>query len=118
MIDLTHPQRLIALAEFTEPPAARLVDAYQAAQQIAVAVVSAAPGRVRGRSDAWTLLAASAPELAEWAGYFAAFAPPTQAGAVNERAAADMVRAAGQFLTDAARWLRRRERIIAAEVAG
>lgn len=75
MIDLTHPQRLIVEAEFAEPPAARFVSAYQAAQQIAVAVVAAAPRRARGRTDVWLLLlAAAAPELAEWA-YFAAYAP-------------------------------------------
>ncbi len=115
MIDLTHPQRLIVEAEFAEPPAARFVSAYQAAQQIAVAVVAAAPRRARGRTDVWPLLAAAAPELAEWAAYFAAYAPAAQVGTVSERVAADMVRAAGQFLAEAARWLRRRERAVAAE---
>ena len=36
-----------------------------------------------------------------------------KADTVNETA--DMVRAAGQFLAEAARWLRRRERAVAAE---
>ena len=78
-------------------------------------IAAAAPRRARGRTDVWPLLAAAAPELAEWAAYFAAYAPAAQVGTVSERVAADMVRAAGQFLAEAARWLRRREPSLAPE---
>lgn len=115
MIDLSHAQRLIVEAEYVDPPAARFVSAYRAAQQIALAVIAAAPRRARGRSDAWELLASAAPELSEWAAYFGVYAPAAKAGVANERVAADLVRASGQFLADASRWLRKRERALAAE---
>lgn len=115
MIDLSHAQRLIIEAEYADPPAARFGVAYRAAQQIALAVIAASPRRVRGRTDAWELLAVVAPELGEWAAYFGVYAPAAKAGVASERIAADMVRASDQFLADASRWLRRRERAVAAE---
>lgn len=117
MIDLTYSRRLILEAELAEPPAARFVGAYQSAQQAALAVIAAAPGRARGRSDVWRLLTSAAPELAEWAGFFSAVAPTVaavQAGAlVSERGAADLIRDAQGFMGDAVGWLRRREEILA-----
>jgi len=117
MIDLGNAQRLIALADLAPTHAQRFAGSYHGAEQIAAAVVAAAPGRIRGRSGVWPLLAAAAPELAEWAGFFSSQAPLAAAArdgaAVNERAAADLVRDAQRFLGDAARWLRRRERVVA-----
>ena len=121
MIDLSYARRLIVEAEVAEPYAEQLINAYQAAQQVALAVIAAAPRRPMGRTDPWTLLARSAPELSEWAGFFAALAPRValvQAGvgrAISERGASDVVRDAQMFLADAARWLRRREGELAAE---
>lgn len=71
----------------------------------AVLAVRAQPDRRRrsGRS-VWQLLSAVAPELGEWAAFFAA-GSATRAAAeagnsrlVSERAADDLVRQAGQFL--------------------
>ena len=117
MIDLGNAQRLIVQADLAPSCPERFAAAYHGAQQVAAAVVAAAPGRTRGRSGVWPLLAVAAPELAEWAGFFSALAPVAAAAdggaAVSERAAADLVRDAQSFLGDAARWLRRRERVVA-----
>jgi hypothetical protein len=62
------------------------------------------PGRRSRVTSAWTLLTAVAPELAEWAEFFAAGASKrvaAEAGiprAVTTREADDLVRAAGEFV--------------------
>ncbi|HVU73072.1 MAG TPA: SAV_6107 family HEPN domain-containing protein, partial [Mycobacteriales bacterium] len=60
---------------------------------------------VGGRSTAWRLLAVVAPELGEWAAFFAAGATRRAAaesgvpGVVSEREADDLLRDAETFLT-------------------
>jgi hypothetical protein len=62
------------------------------------------PSRRARQRNAWVLLAEVAPELAEWAGFFAAGAAKRAAAesgsrrAVSEREADDLVRDADQFL--------------------
>jgi hypothetical protein len=64
----------------------------------------AAPARRRRQKNAWVLLAEVAPELSEWASFFAAGAGKRAAAetgsrrAVTEREADDLVRDADRFL--------------------
>ena len=75
-----------------------------AAALLAARARPAAPARRRPQKNAWVLLAEVAPELAEWAGFFAAGAgkrAAAEAGssrAVTEREADDLVRDADRFL--------------------
>lgn len=87
--------------------AARYASAHVSALQAAAALLSARATpdpRARRQRNAWVLLAQVAPELAEWARFFAAGAPKraaAQAGATNavsEREADDLVRDADRFL--------------------
>lgn len=87
--------------------ATRYACAHVAALRAAAALLSArarpAPGR-RPQRNAWVLLAEVAPELGEWATYFAAGAAKRAAAeagssrAVTEREADDLVRDADRFL--------------------
>jgi hypothetical protein len=90
-------------------PRQRYAAAHLAALRAAAAVLAArtrpeASGRRRPRS-AWVLLANIAPELGEWATFFAAGAAKRAAAeaglssAVTEREADDLVRDAGTFLS-------------------
>ena len=89
-------------------PAERYAAAHLAALRSAAAVLAcrARPaGRRRSRpTSAWVLLSAVAPELAEWAEFFAAGARKRSAaeaglaGAVTAREADDLLRDAEQFL--------------------
>jgi HEPN superfamily protein len=91
----------------TEVPA-RYACAHVAALRAAAALLAArahpAPARRRPQKNAWVLLAEVAPELAEWARFFAAGAgkrAAAEAGsvrAVSEREADDLVRDADRFL--------------------
>ena len=69
------------------------------------------PERQLSRLCAWVLLAEVAPELGEWAGFFAAGAGKRAAaeaglrGAVSDREADDLIREAGTFLAVVARVL-------------
>lgn len=93
-------------AEYTSRPAERYAGAYLAALRAAAAVL-AARARPRRRSrptSAWVLVPTVAPELAEWAEFFAATSA-TRAAAeagvsrlVTPRDADDLVRQAGQFI--------------------
>ena len=75
-----------------------------AAALLAARARPAVPTRRRPQKNAWVLLAEVAPELAEWAGFFAAGAgkrAAAEAGstrAVTEREADDLVRDADRFL--------------------
>ncbi|MQA17140.1 MAG: hypothetical protein GEV09_24310 [Pseudonocardiaceae bacterium] len=98
-------------AEYAPRPAERYAGAHLAALRAAAAVL-AARARPRRRSrptSAWTLLSRVAPELAEWASFFAAGSATrvaAQAGVtrlVTPRDADDLVRQAGQFLVLAER---------------
>lgn len=100
-----------SLAEAAHEPSvpARYATAHVAALQAAAAVVAARSrpqaGRHRGRSTAWTLLARLAPELEEWAAFFAAGAAKRAAAAagsaraVSAREADDLLRDAERFLS-------------------
>lgn len=66
--------------------------------------VTAGPGRSRGPRNVWTILAAVAPELGEWAAFFAAGAAKRAAAeaglprAATAREADDLLRDADAFL--------------------
>jgi hypothetical protein len=88
---------------------ARYAHAHVAALRAAAALLAArarptVPSRRRTQRNAWVLLAEVAPELGEWAGFFAAGAgkrAAAEAGstrAVTEREADDLVRDADRFL--------------------
>src|SRR6478735_1030746 len=92
----------------TEVPT-RYACAHVAALRAAAALLAArakpvAPTRRRPQKNAWVLLTEVAPELSEWAGFFAAGAgkrAAAEAGssrAVSEREADDLVRDADRFL--------------------
>ncbi len=104
---LTQARRALAEAEAAPDPRSRYATAHLAALRAAAAVLAARTrpesGRRRPRS-AWVLLGQVAPELAEWAAFFAAGAgkrAAAEAGlsrAVTEREADDLLRDAGAFL--------------------
>ena len=91
----------------TEVPS-RYAHAHVAALRSAAALLAArakpVAGRRRPQKNAWVLLAEVAPELSEWAGFFAAGASKRAAAeagstrAVTEREADDLVRDADRFL--------------------
>ena len=80
------------------------VAALRAAAALLAARAHPAPARARRQKNAWVLLAEVAPELAEWAAFFAAGAAKRAAAeagstrAVTEREADDLVRDADRFL--------------------
>jgi hypothetical protein len=100
----------LAEAEATTAPGMRYATAHLAALRGAAAVLAgrAVPG-VRGErskvTSVWSLLVLVAPELTEWAAYFAAGSSKRSAAeagiphVVTDRDADDIVRTAGQFLT-------------------
>ena len=104
--------REVAAIGCIDHPADRYVAAHRAAEQLALVVISALPGRVRGRHDVWDLLARRAPHLAEWAAFFGYLSTRVQVVAAGERAivgereADDLVRDLERFVTDVARRMR------------
>ncbi|MCP2256746.1 hypothetical protein LX15_000429 [Streptoalloteichus tenebrarius] len=104
---LAQAHRGLAEAELATRDADRYTAAHLAALRAAAAVlaVRARPLAEQGRpTSAWKLLASVAPELREWAAFFAAGARTrslVQAGItrlVSTRDADDMVRQVGQFV--------------------
>lgn len=97
----------LAEAERLADPSRRYAEAHLAALRAGAAVlaVRAQPTRRRrGGRSVWQLVSVVAPELSEWAAFFAACSA-TRAAAeagitrlVTERAADDLVRQAGQFI--------------------
>ncbi|MDQ1683593.1 MAG: hypothetical protein QOC82_330 [Frankiaceae bacterium] len=95
-------------ADRAETPAERFATAHLAALRSAAAVLAdrARPSDARSRrpTSAWVLLTAVAPELGEWAAYFAAGADKRAAAlaglrtAVTAREADDLLRDARTFL--------------------
>ncbi len=97
----------LAEAHREEDPLLRYPAAYLAALRAAAAVlaVRAAPAPRRGTRNVWLLLARVAPELGEWAAFFASCSD-TRAAAeagihrlVRRRDADDLLRQAEQFVT-------------------
>lgn len=104
---LAQGRRVLAEARAEREAGERFRLAHLAALRCTAALLAerARPGAARrGPTNAWVLLAAVAPELADWASYFAAGAPQRAAveagsiSAVSEREADDLVRAVEQFL--------------------
>jgi sugar phosphate isomerase/epimerase len=107
--DLRRARSSLAEAELARRPSDRYLAAHLAALRVVAIVLShLAPstvGRSTGRpQNAWRMLAEVAPELAEWAAFFAATEgkrDAIRAGAtsiVSAREADDMVRDAAAFL--------------------
>jgi hypothetical protein len=109
------PAELLVLARqgldeagHTSADGLRFATAHLAALRAAAAVLAARarpePGRRNRLTSVWALLAAVAPELTEWAGFFASGASKRAAAeagiprAVTAREADDLVRAAEQFV--------------------
>nr|QLJ97245.1 chromosome segregation protein SMC [Micromonospora carbonacea] len=110
------PAQLLAVARHglaeaarTRPDGLRYAAAHLAALRAAAAVLAArarpAPARRRRITSVWVLLSTVAPELGEWAAFFAAGAgkrAAAEAGiprVVSARQADDLLRAAEQFVT-------------------
>lgn len=102
-------------AELEDDSAQRFAAAYLAALRGAAALLALRGRPHRGRSrpmSVWTLLSSVAPELREWAAFFASCSSArasVQAGitrAVSTRAADDLLRQTGQFLELVARMVR------------
>lgn len=92
-------------AEMADSPAECYLQAQLAALRVAAVVLERrARATKSGPRNAWRLLASVAPELAEWAGYFAALQPKRQAVAagataiVSRREAEDLVRDVWAFV--------------------
>lgn len=94
----------IAASEVPTRYACAHVAALRAAAALLAARAHPEPARRRSQRNAWMLLAEVAPELAEWARFFAAGASKRAAAeagstrAVSEREADDLVRDADRFL--------------------
>jgi hypothetical protein len=104
---LVEAEHGLTEAERETTPAYRFAMAYLCALRAAAAMLALRGRPHRGRSrptSVWTLLSAVAPEMREWAAFFAAGSATraaVQAGitrVVSERAADDLVRQAGQFI--------------------
>ncbi len=108
---LAHARRALAEAAEATAPNERYAAAHLAALRTTAAVLAARarpeeekPGRRRAPRSAWQLLPQVAPELTEWAGYFASGArkrAAAEAGlpnAVTAREADDLVRDVGVFI--------------------
>jgi hypothetical protein len=104
---LNQARRGLEQVEYTNAPNERFVGAHLAALRAAAAVlaVRGRPHRARSRpTSVWVLLAKMAPELREWAAFFASGSDTraaVQAGlprCVSTREADDLVRQVGQFL--------------------
>ena len=112
---LEQARRGLAAAAGAEEAAERYAGAHLAALRAAAAVVAvrARPDRRRSRPlSVWALLAAVAPELHEWAAFFAAGSrtrAAVQAGVtrlVSSRDADDLVRQSDEFIGLAERLVR------------
>jgi len=94
-------------AENAQHAGERYASAHLSALRSAAAVLAARarPGSRRGPTSAWALLIAVAPELSEWATFFAAGASKRaaavsgQPNAVSDREADDLVRDAQRFFS-------------------
>ena len=107
---LHRAETAIVEAELTDRPSERFLAAHHAALQVAAVVLALRTSpAVRGQRsrprNAWRMVADVAPELGEWAGFFAATEAKrdaVRAGAVSivsTREADDLVRDARAFLS-------------------
>ena len=112
---LAQAEAGLAAAELEEDAARRFAEAYLAALRGAAALLAmrGRPHRARSRPmSVWTLLSSVAPEMREWAAFFAscsATRASVQAGitrAVGTRAADDLSRQSAQFLALVSRAVR------------
>lgn len=93
----------LVAAEDAVRPADRYLAAHRAALRVAADVLARRRPRLRERRNIWAVVAQVAPELGEWAGYFAMLqlkVEAVQAGAtglVTAREADDLVRDAQAF---------------------
>lgn len=103
---LAQARRGLAEAEWDLDPVERFTAAYSSALRAAAAVLAARGRPHRGRArptSVWVLLESAAPELAEWARFFAAHSgmqAAAQAGIssrIATRSADDLLRQAWQF---------------------
>ena len=102
---LTAAQRGIAEAVIAETPAERYARAHLSALRSAAAMLAARAQPAKSRSrlrSVWSVLPAVAPELAEWATFFAASATKRAAAeagmpVVTQREADDLLRDAETF---------------------
>lgn len=103
---LARAESALAEAAGAVEHTSRYASAHMAALRAAAAVlaVRGRPHSRRGQRNAWVLLGAVAPELAEWAAYFAAGSAKRSAAeagrsrAVTIREADDLLRDATQFV--------------------
>jgi hypothetical protein len=102
---LDRADRALAEARTADSPARQYCCAHVAALRTAAAVLAVrARAARRGQRNAWELLASVAPELGEWAGFFAAGAAKRAAAecgaptAVTTREADDLVRDVEHFV--------------------
>ena len=118
-LDLHRARTALIEAELAGHPSERYLAAHLAALRVAAVVLArrARPGRSSSRPrNAWLVLAEVAPELAEWAAFFAATEgkrEAVRAGAtaiINAREADDLVRDAQNFLGLVERALGQRDR--------
>lgn len=101
--DLQRIESTLIEAELAGRPSERYLAAQLAALRTGALIVRLRSAQVRFPSHLWSLVAAVAPEYAEWAAFFAATEGKREAvrsGAtsiVTEREAADLLRDAGLF---------------------
>lgn len=105
-VDLHRARAALVEAELSDHAPDRYVGAHVAALRVAAIVLSVrAQSRRLGPRDAWVVLSEVAPELAEWAAFFAATQPKREAidrgarYAVTTREADDLLRDASSFLS-------------------
>lgn len=119
---LDHARTGLAQADWELDPGEKFSQAYLAALRAGAAMLALRGRPHRGRArptSVWVLLTKVAPELSEWAEFFAAGSSTcaaVQAGisrTVSQRSADDLARQAAQFLAIVERAMRedRRERI-------
>lgn len=106
LVDLERSAEALREAILAADVSTRYACAHVSALRAAAAVIAARPEKVGKRRslNAWVLLRRVAPELEEWATFFAGGAPKRAAAeagasnAVTEREADDLVREADRFL--------------------
>jgi hypothetical protein len=110
-------------AELASHPNQRYAAAYRATLKVAAEIIGVCRPQLDSTRprNVWDLVSQLAPELAEWAGFFAAVQDRAHAVAadqrpiVSEREADDLLRDASAFTDQVARWRTRRQRAVEAQ---